>query len=41
MCMEDNKKGSIRGWNGDPGSQGHFIMKHVDPYHRDHLNDIH
>ena len=44
IYMEDNKEGSIRGWNGDPGSQRYFIMKHVDPsksYHRDHLNDIH
>ena len=44
IMYEDNKEGSIRDWNGDPGSQGYFIMKHVDPsksYHRDHLNDIH
>ena len=29
IYMENNKEGSIRGWNGNPGSQGHFIMKHV------------
>ena len=29
MYMEDNKEGNIRGWNGDPGSQGYFIMKYV------------
>ena len=27
IYMEDNKEGNIRGWNGDPGSQGHFIIE--------------
>ena len=26
IYMEDNKEGNIRGWNGDPGSQGYFII---------------
>ena len=25
MYMENNKEGSVRGWNGDPGPQGHWI----------------
>ena len=24
MYMENNKEGSVRGWNGDPGPQGHW-----------------
>ena len=29
MYMQKNKEGNIRGWNGDPGPQGYFIMTMV------------
>ena len=25
VYMENNKEGNVRGWNGDPGPQGHWI----------------
>jgi len=27
MYMQDNSKGNVRGWKGDPGIQGYFIIK--------------
>ena len=27
MYMENNSTGNVRGWNGDPGPQGHFIYE--------------
>lgn len=27
MYMENNASGNVRGWNGDPGVQGHFIYE--------------
>lgn len=30
MYMENNSKGNFRGWNGDPGPQGHWLFTEID-----------
>ena len=32
IYMHDNKTGSVRGWNGNPGSQGHWQFTRIRKY---------
>ena len=31
MYIQDNDKGNVRGWKGDPGGQGYWKLKCVPP----------